>query len=169
MCLRSYSRESRYLHVCMFAWVANNDCRYTMIFICPILFISWKIIYRTPFHKPHEVDLQRDVAAVEDYTNKFIPTPPRYVLLVLLSEMAVLTVVEIMFLSGSTGYSAERLNSCGEKSFSECEDLYDLLVAHSTSTLCEMPQLHRGYIAPFWMNTYVHLRFISPFISTALL
>ncbi|KAI2620896.1 amino acid permease/ SLC12A domain-containing protein [Hypomontagnella submonticulosa] len=50
---------------------------YTMIFICPILFISWKIIYRTPFHKPHEVDLQRDVAAVEDYTNKFIPTPPR--------------------------------------------------------------------------------------------
>ncbi|KAI1377167.1 amino acid permease/ SLC12A domain-containing protein [Hypoxylon crocopeplum] len=50
---------------------------YTMIGVCPILFIGWKLIHKAPFHRPHEVDLYRDVAAVEDYTNKFIPTPPR--------------------------------------------------------------------------------------------
>ncbi|OTA77264.1 hypothetical protein M434DRAFT_254575 [Hypoxylon sp. CO27-5] len=52
---------------------------YTMIAVCPVLFIGWKLIHRTRFHRPYEVDLQRDVAAVEDYTNKFVPTPPRNV------------------------------------------------------------------------------------------
>ncbi|KAL7624870.1 general amino acid permease agp2 [Parahypoxylon ruwenzoriense] len=50
---------------------------YTMIGICPILFVGWKLIHRTRYHRPHEVDLYRDIAAVEDYHNKFIPTPPR--------------------------------------------------------------------------------------------
>ncbi|KAI1407396.1 amino acid permease/ SLC12A domain-containing protein [Hypoxylon sp. FL1857] len=51
---------------------------YTMIGVCPVLFISWKLIRRTRFRRPYEVDLQRDVAAVEDYTKKFVPSPPRY-------------------------------------------------------------------------------------------
>ncbi|KAI4859543.1 amino acid permease/ SLC12A domain-containing protein [Hypoxylon rubiginosum] len=50
---------------------------YTMIGICPILFICWKLIHKTKFHRPQDVDLLRDVAAVEDYTNKFVPAPPR--------------------------------------------------------------------------------------------
>ncbi|XXG99668.1 hypothetical protein Hte_006009 [Hypoxylon texense] len=50
---------------------------YTMIGVCPILFISWKLIHRTKFHRPQDVDLLRDVVAIEDYTNKFVPAPPR--------------------------------------------------------------------------------------------
>ncbi|KAI1455443.1 amino acid permease/ SLC12A domain-containing protein [Annulohypoxylon moriforme] len=50
---------------------------YTMIGVCPLLFIGWKVVHKTKFHRPHDVDLHRDVAAVEDYTNKFIPAPPR--------------------------------------------------------------------------------------------
>ncbi|KAI1138463.1 amino acid permease/ SLC12A domain-containing protein [Hypoxylon sp. FL0543] len=52
---------------------------YTMIGVCPVLFIGWKLIHRTRFHRPCEVDLQRDVAAVDDYTKKFVPSPPRNV------------------------------------------------------------------------------------------
>ncbi|KAI1390585.1 amino acid permease/ SLC12A domain-containing protein [Hypoxylon trugodes] len=50
---------------------------YTMIFVCPVLFIGWKFFHKTSFRKPYEVDLLKDVAAVEDYTNKFVPPPPR--------------------------------------------------------------------------------------------
>ncbi|OTB02636.1 hypothetical protein M426DRAFT_13421 [Hypoxylon sp. CI-4A] len=53
---------------------------YTMISVCPILFIGWKIIHKTSFRKPHDVDLLKDVAAVEDYTNKFVPSPPRNII-----------------------------------------------------------------------------------------
>ncbi|KAI1774364.1 amino acid permease/ SLC12A domain-containing protein [Hypoxylon cercidicola] len=50
---------------------------YTMIGVCPILFVGWKLIHRTKIHRPQDVDLLRDVAAVEDYTNKFVAVPPR--------------------------------------------------------------------------------------------
>ncbi|KAI1206354.1 amino acid permease/ SLC12A domain-containing protein [Annulohypoxylon truncatum] len=50
---------------------------YTMIGVCPLLFIGWKVVHKTRFHRPYEVDLLRDVAAVEDYTTKFVPSPPR--------------------------------------------------------------------------------------------
>ncbi|KAI2464248.1 amino acid permease/ SLC12A domain-containing protein [Annulohypoxylon bovei var. microspora] len=50
---------------------------YTMIGVCPLLFIGWKVIHKTRIHRPYELDLRRDVAAIEDYTNKFIPSPPR--------------------------------------------------------------------------------------------
>ncbi|KAI0159985.1 amino acid permease/ SLC12A domain-containing protein [Hypoxylon sp. FL1284] len=50
---------------------------YTMIGVCPVLFISWKLIRRTTFHRPHDVDLLKDVAAVDEYTNKYVPAPPR--------------------------------------------------------------------------------------------
>ncbi|KAI0835806.1 amino acid permease/ SLC12A domain-containing protein [Hypoxylon sp. FL0890] len=49
---------------------------YTMIGVCPVLFVGWKLIHRTRFRRPYEVDLQKDVAAVEDYTKRFIPGPP---------------------------------------------------------------------------------------------
>ncbi|KAI5865289.1 amino acid permease/ SLC12A domain-containing protein [Durotheca rogersii] len=50
---------------------------YTMIGVCPALFIGWKLIHKTSFHKPQDVDLYKDVAAVEDYHNKYVPAPPR--------------------------------------------------------------------------------------------
>ncbi|KAI2603615.1 amino acid permease/ SLC12A domain-containing protein [Hypoxylon sp. NC1633] len=50
---------------------------YLMIAICPFLFVGWKLIHKTRFHRAHERDLNRDVAMIEDYTAKFVPTPPR--------------------------------------------------------------------------------------------
>lgn len=46
---------------------------YMMIFIFPVLFVAWKVIHRTKFYKPIEVDLKQDLAAVEEYTKNFIP------------------------------------------------------------------------------------------------
>ncbi|KAI6080567.1 amino acid permease/ SLC12A domain-containing protein [Hypoxylon rubiginosum] len=50
---------------------------YTMIGVCPILFVGWKLIHKTKFIRPQDVDLLKDVAAVEDYTSKYVPEPPR--------------------------------------------------------------------------------------------
>ncbi|KAH9985515.1 amino acid permease/ SLC12A domain-containing protein [Xylariaceae sp. FL0662B] len=50
---------------------------YTMIFVCPVLFIGWRLIHKTRYHKPRDVDLQKDVAEVEEYTSNFVPMPPR--------------------------------------------------------------------------------------------
>ncbi|KAL2359186.1 hypothetical protein RJZ56_007974 [Blastomyces dermatitidis] len=50
---------------------------YTMIGICPVLFLGWKLIKKTKWLKPHEVDLFKDVAEIDEYTRNFVPTPPR--------------------------------------------------------------------------------------------
>ena len=50
---------------------------YTMIAVFPVLFIIWKLLKRTKFLKPEEVDLRKDVAEVEDYTRSYVPIPPR--------------------------------------------------------------------------------------------
>ncbi|ODH50004.1 hypothetical protein GX48_03808 [Paracoccidioides brasiliensis] len=50
---------------------------YTMIGVCPLLFLGWKLIKKTKWLKPHEVDLFTDVAEIDEYTRKFVPTPPK--------------------------------------------------------------------------------------------
>ncbi|KGY15127.1 hypothetical protein PABG_11906 [Paracoccidioides brasiliensis Pb03] len=50
---------------------------YTMIGMCPLLFLGWKLIKKTKWLKPHEVDLFTDVAEIDEYTRKFVPTPPK--------------------------------------------------------------------------------------------
>ncbi|KAI1647455.1 amino acid permease/ SLC12A domain-containing protein [Daldinia loculata] len=57
--------------------VPNFLFAYIMVAVCPVLFIGWKLVHKTRHRRPYEVDLLRDVAAVEDYTNKFVPAPPR--------------------------------------------------------------------------------------------
>ncbi|OTB18668.1 hypothetical protein K445DRAFT_314537 [Daldinia sp. EC12] len=57
--------------------IANFLFSYIMVAVFPVLFIGWKLVHKTRHRRPYEVDLLRDVAAVEDYTNKFIPSPPR--------------------------------------------------------------------------------------------
>lgn len=54
---------------------------YAMIGVFPILFVGWKLIKKTRWLKPEEVDLLRDVAEIEEYTRNYVPRPPRYVLL----------------------------------------------------------------------------------------
>ncbi|KAI1869954.1 uncharacterized protein JN550_005544 [Neoarthrinium moseri] len=48
---------------------------YMMIFIFPVLFIIWKLIHRTKFHKPEEVDLKQDLAGIEEYHRTFVSQP----------------------------------------------------------------------------------------------
>ncbi|KAI1342301.1 amino acid transporter [Xylariaceae sp. FL0016] len=50
---------------------------YTMVVLCPILYVGWKIIHKTRIYKPDEVDLHQDLEEVEEYTRNFVPTPPK--------------------------------------------------------------------------------------------
>lgn len=50
---------------------------YTMIGVCPLLYIGWKFLKRTKFLEPHEVNLSENVAEIEEYTRNFVPTPPK--------------------------------------------------------------------------------------------
>lgn len=49
---------------------------YTMIGVFPILFIGWKLIRRTKFKKPEDVDLKTGVAEIDEYTRNYVPSPP---------------------------------------------------------------------------------------------
>jgi amino acid transporter len=37
-----------------------------MIFLTPALFIGWKIVKKTKWYKPHEVDLQGEVKEIDE-------------------------------------------------------------------------------------------------------
>lgn len=50
---------------------------YAMIGVFPVLFFSWKLLKRTRWLKPEEVDLLKDVAEIEEYTKNFVQQPPR--------------------------------------------------------------------------------------------
>jgi len=50
---------------------------YTMIGVFPILFVGWKLIKRTKWLKPEEVDLVKDLDEIEDYTRNYVPSPPK--------------------------------------------------------------------------------------------
>lgn len=54
---------------------------YTMIGVFPVLFIGWKLVKRTKWLKPDEVDLLRDLDEIEEYTRNYVPTPPKNKLL----------------------------------------------------------------------------------------
>jgi amino acid transporter len=45
-----------------------------MIGVFPVLYVVWKLIHKTKIYKPEEVDLQKDVAEIEEYEREFIPT-----------------------------------------------------------------------------------------------
>lgn len=52
-----------------------------MIFVYPILYFGYKIIRKTEIRKPEEIDLFKDLDEIEEYQRNYIPTPPRYALL----------------------------------------------------------------------------------------
>lgn len=52
--------------------------RYLMIFLFPVLFVSWKLIHKTKWRAPEEVDLFSDKADIDEYERQFVPAPPRY-------------------------------------------------------------------------------------------
>lgn len=55
-----------------------------MIFVYPILYFGYKIIRKTEIRKPEEIDLFKDLDEIEEYQRNYIPTPPRYDLLMLI-------------------------------------------------------------------------------------
>ncbi|CAI4219747.1 unnamed protein product [Parascedosporium putredinis] len=54
---------------------------YTMIMLFPVLYLGWKIVHKTKIYKPYEVDLRKDLDAIEEYERTYIPQPPKYALL----------------------------------------------------------------------------------------
>lgn len=48
---------------------------YTMLFIAPITFTFWKVVKRTKWLKPHEVDLVWDAPTIDVYEASFISPP----------------------------------------------------------------------------------------------
>lgn len=46
---------------------------YAMIGVFPILFFGWKMLKKTKWLKPEEVDLYKDVEEIEEYTRNFTP------------------------------------------------------------------------------------------------
>lgn len=50
---------------------------YTMIGVCPILFVGWKLVHKTKFVDPAEADLKKDLDEIEEYQRNFIERPPR--------------------------------------------------------------------------------------------
>ena len=54
---------------------------YTMVAVFPLLFLSWKLLNRTSWRRPEDVDLRQDVEEIEEYQRNYVPIPPKYVLL----------------------------------------------------------------------------------------
>jgi yeast amino acid transporter len=50
----------------------------TMIGVFPVLFVGWKVLKKTRWLKPGEVDLRKDVEEIEAYTREFVAEPPKY-------------------------------------------------------------------------------------------
>jgi amino acid transporter len=55
--------------------------RYTMIGVCPLLYLTWKLLKRTKIHRSEDVNLIQDLKEIEDYQANYVPTPQRYVYL----------------------------------------------------------------------------------------
>ncbi|KAK4151101.1 amino acid permease/ SLC12A domain-containing protein [Chaetomidium leptoderma] len=49
---------------------------YTMIAICPILYIGYKIVKKTKIYSPEEVDLQKNLDEIDHYERTYVPSPP---------------------------------------------------------------------------------------------
>lgn len=50
-----------------------------MIGLFPVLFVTWKLLKKTKWKKPQDVDLKGEVEEIEDYQRNFVPKPPKYV------------------------------------------------------------------------------------------
>ena len=53
--------------------VATFLFSYTMIGVFPVLFVTWKLLKKTKFLKPEEVDLRSGVEEIEEYSREYVP------------------------------------------------------------------------------------------------
>ena len=49
-----------------------------MIGVCPVLFVGWKILKRTKWHRLEDVDLFQNLEEIEEYQRTYVPSKPRY-------------------------------------------------------------------------------------------
>ncbi|BCR84919.1 putative general amino acid permease (Agp2) [Aspergillus chevalieri] len=56
--------------------VASFFFSYTMIGVFPILYVGWKLVHRTKFRRPEEVDLVSGVEEIDDYTRNYVEVKP---------------------------------------------------------------------------------------------
>ncbi|ORY70974.1 amino acid permease/ SLC12A domain-containing protein [Pseudomassariella vexata] len=50
---------------------------YMMIIVFPILFLGWKIIHKTKFHKPAGADLHQNLLEIEEYQRTYVAIPAK--------------------------------------------------------------------------------------------
>ena len=50
---------------------------YAMVGIFPLLFLIWKLVKKTKFLKPTEVDFVKDLEEIEEYTRNYVEEPPK--------------------------------------------------------------------------------------------
>lgn len=63
-----------------------------MIAVVPLLFFTWKVLKRSKFYKPVEVDLLKNLGEIEEYEANYVPQPAGYVgLSMFLSQVRALT------------------------------------------------------------------------------
>jgi amino acid transporter len=55
--------------------VDNFFINYTMLMLSIVLFIGWKVIHKTKFVKPHELDLVWEAPAIDAYEATFYDEP----------------------------------------------------------------------------------------------
>ncbi|KAI6785356.1 uncharacterized protein J7T54_006998 [Emericellopsis cladophorae] len=55
--------------------VPNFLFSYTSVFAFPVFYYGWKFYHKTKLFKPHEVDLVRDLDAITEYEQNFVPEP----------------------------------------------------------------------------------------------
>lgn len=49
-----------------------------MVGVCPLLFVGYKVLKRSKFHKPEEVDLLKNLDEIEEYEATYEPQPAKY-------------------------------------------------------------------------------------------
>lgn len=60
--------------------VTNFLFSYLAVMIFPVLYLVWKLIHRTKLHKPHEVNLDGEIAEILEYEKHYVPEEPKCVI-----------------------------------------------------------------------------------------
>lgn len=51
---------------------------YTMIGVCPVLYVGWKVLKRSTIQRAGDMDLGKDLEEIEEYEANYVAKPPRY-------------------------------------------------------------------------------------------
>lgn len=49
-----------------------------MVGVVPLLYLGYKVVKRSRFYQPEEVDLVKNLDEIEDYQANYVPQPAKY-------------------------------------------------------------------------------------------